>query len=186
MAEIQIERRRLAKRLQSIGLNHGLVLGPKSHTLTPLQLQKAAGGSEFSHGVLACLAEIAQLFEQPGSCGRGVAQALDDAKPDVVLRKDPNQPPVPLHLRLEYCRRWLLGRRLTTNEYRAMDADPWYSMPDKDVRMAVSVVATLRELVEEFEKHGVEFGLAQQLLLDQPVEQQAQQPLGSADAEVAG
>lgn len=186
MAEIHIEHRRLAKRLQSIGLNHGLVLGPTSHALTPLQLQKAAGGSEFSHGVLACVAEIAQLFERPGTCGRGLAQALDEAAHEVVLRKDPNQPPVPLHRRLEYCRRWLLGRRLTTNEYRAMDADPWYSVPDKDVHMAVSVIETLRELVEEFEKHGVEFGLAQQLLLDQPVDEQAQQPLGSTGAEVGG
>ena len=185
MADHHIDARKLAKRLQSIGLNHGLVLGPQSRTLTPLHLQKAAGGNEFSHGVLACLAEIAQLFEQPGACGRGLAQALDDAKPEVVLRKDPNQPPAPLLERLKYCRKWLLGRAMSPREWRAMDADPWHTHPHHEERMLVSVIAALRELADEFEKHGIEFGLAQQLLLEQPFEQEAQQPLGSAGAEVA-
>lgn len=183
MADIHIDARKLAKLLQSIGLNHGFVLGPTSRTLTPLHLQKAAGGSEFSHGVLACIAEIAQLFEQPGACGRGLAQALDHAKPEVVLRKDPNQPPVPLHQRLIHARNWLLGKAMRPAHLREMNADPWYVWPHQNEHMAVSVAATLRELADQIEKHGIELGLAEPLLIDQVLDEQAQQAHGAVGGE---
>lgn len=76
MADPQLDARKLAKLLQSIGLRYGLVVGEAPGALTPLVVELAAEGNQFSHGVLACLAEIVRFVEQPASGGQSLGDLL--------------------------------------------------------------------------------------------------------------
>ncbi len=76
MADPQVDARKLAKLLQSIGLRYGLVVDGAAGGLTPLTVELAAEGNQFSHGVLACLAEIVRFVEQPASGGQSLRDLL--------------------------------------------------------------------------------------------------------------
>lgn len=75
--------------------------------------------------------------------------------------------------RLSLVRRWMLQKSLSPLQLAAMGADPWYAHPPYEQRMQAAVVASLRELADRFEQHGVELGLAQALLIDQVLDQKA-------------
>ena len=79
-----------------------------------------------------------------------------------------------LRERLALARLWLLGTELTPLQLRHMGADPWQLHPPASQRMQAAVGACLRELADHLEQHGVELGLAQSLLLDQVLHNEAQ------------
>ena len=80
-----------------------------------------------------------------------------------------------LKQRLAHSRQWLLTGHLGALEMRAMGADPWILQPPACQRMAASVALALRDLAGHLEQQGVQIGLAQFLLLDEPLHQQSQQ-----------
>lgn len=80
-----------------------------------------------------------------------------------------------LKQRLAHSRQWLLTGHLGALEMKAMGADPWILQPPACQRMAASVALALRDLADHLEQQGVQIGLAQFLLLDEPLHQQSQQ-----------
>lgn len=92
------------------------------------------------------------------------SQVADEIKGGDISPAPPSSLPLPD--RLAIARRWLLGRDVHPLQERAMGADRWQSEPPAEQRMRAAVAAVLCELAGCVEKHGVQIGLAQALLVD--------------------
>lgn len=68
MAE-SVLRQKLAHMCRQVGLEHGVVIRGAG-SLTPLQIESAAKGSDFSRGVLACVAQVVYLLDQAPDGGQ--------------------------------------------------------------------------------------------------------------------
>lgn len=82
----QISSTELGRLCASIALRHGVILRDRG-SLSPLEIECAAGGNQFARGVLSCVAQVVLLLDK--SLGSG--QSLPDLFLEPV-RKDVEGP----------------------------------------------------------------------------------------------